>query len=198
MKQLSFTMASLPYYVPSNFDEMVGRGPRRKSLVRPSPNGRFVLPVRQSLVMDARLMPGTTRLLMLLAGWGGSGRSIDTTLGALGRNLSRSSRQIQRYLRDAAEEGYLYFRQITNRFGYVVGLRISLCKSAIYAPKRKAPDAQEQRPWVDNYAARGRRNPATTQESGINKNTYIILDRTDPLDRKLASLGECLGIPIQT
>ena len=197
MRSLEFSLKSLPYYVPPGFDEMAFHGPKRKSLARPPTTKRFVLPVRQSFVMDARLMPGTTRLLMLLAGWGGSGRPIDTTLGALGRNLSRSSRQIQRYLRDAAEEGYLYFRKITNRFGYVVGLRISLCKSAIFAATKEEPQTQEQRRWKDDYAAARHRKQATTQESHINKNIYIYLDTNDSLDKKLASLGDSLGIPIR-
>ena len=197
MRSLEFALKSLPYNVPPSFDEMASHGPKRKSLIRPPTSERFVLPVRQSFVMDARLMPGTTRLLMLLAGWGGSGRPIDTTLGALGRNLSRSTRQIQRYLRDAAEEGYLYFRQITNRFGYVVGLRISLCRSAIFAPKKSPQQTQEQLLWRDEYGAAKRKDQATTQESDINKNIYIYLDTDDPLDKKLASLGDGLGIPIR-
>lgn len=193
MRSLEFTLTSMPYLVPSGFEEMAQHGPKRKSLIRPPNTGRFVLPVRQSFIMDARLMPGTTRLLMLLAGWGGDGRAIDTTLGALGRNLSRSPRQIQRYLRDATEEGYLYVRRVTNRFGYVIGLRISLCKAAIFAERRKA--AQQARPPVNKPMHP--RNPATTQEADINKNTYIYLDNSDPTDRKLASIGESLGIPIR-
>lgn len=197
MRSLEFALKSLPYYVPPSSDDMARHGPKRKSLMRPPTTGRFVLPVRQSFVMDARLMPGTTRLLMLLAGWGGKGRPIETTLGALGRNLSRSTRQIQRYLRDAAEEGYIYFRKITNRFGYVIGLRISLCKTAIFAAKKKAPKVKAPREWKDAFRSASRRKQATTQESDINKNIYIFLDKDDPVDKKLASLGESLGVPIQ-
>ena len=197
MRALQFALNSLPYYVPSSIQALAQAGPKRKSLIRPPNTGRFVLPVRQSFVMDARLMPGTTRLLMLLAGWGGSGRPIETTLGALGRNLCRSARQIQRYLKDAAEEGYLYVRQITNRFGYVIGIRISLSKGAIFAATKADNGKLRKREWADYYASAQRRKQATTQESDINKNIYILLGTDDPLDKKLASLGESLGIPIR-
>jgi len=198
MKRLDFALGALPYYVPASFDEMACNGPKRKSLIRPPTSGHFVLPVRQSFVMDARIMPGTTRMLTLLAGWGGDGRSIDTTLGALGRKLSRSPRQIQRYLRDAAEEGYVYFRQITNRMGYVIGLRITLCKAAIFAPTTKKPRSEAQDPCEGLHSPNVRRNQATTEESDINKNIYIKLESKDPLDAKLASLGSAMGIPIQS
>ena len=195
MKRLDFALGALPYYVPPTFDDMAQYGPKRKSLKRPPTTGRYVLPIRQSFVMDARLMPGTTRMLTLLAGWGGNGRSIDTTLGVLGRKLSRSPRQIQRYLRDAAEEGYVYFRQITNRMGYVIGLRITLCKPAIFALRKKT---MPQRPLRVAYQPEILRNQATTDESDINRNIYIKLDSKDPLDAKLASLGTSMGIPIQS
>ena len=182
MKSLSFALASLPFYVPPSFDELARLGPRRKSLVRPPTGFAFVAPLRQSLIRDPRLMPGTTRMLCLLAGWAGHGRPIETTLGAIGRNLGRSARQVQRYLRDAAEEGYLYVRQVTNRFGYVVGLKITLCRDAIYQPKKVAkPPA-------------ARRKPATTQVSDIKPISFSKEASEDPLERKLIALCERHGL----
>jgi hypothetical protein len=182
MKTLSFALASLPYYAPPGFDELARLGPRRKSLIRPPTGFAFVAPLRQSLIRDPRLMPGTTRMLCLLAGWAGHGRPLETTLGAIGRNLGRSARQVQRYLRDAAEEGYLYVRQVTNRLGYVVGLRITLCRDAIYQPK-KAP-----RPPAP------RRKPATTQESDIKPISFSKGADGDPLERRLMALCESVGL----
>ena len=186
MPFLANALKSLPYYVPPSD---VGGGLKRKQQIRPPIGFAFVAPLNQSFIRDPRLMPGTTRMVCLLAGWGGNGRPIDTTLGAIGRNLGRSARQVQRYLRDAAEEGYLYFRKITNRIGYVIGLRIVLCKAAIF--KAAKPKAHElDRPLSG-------RTQATTQESDINPTIHIYLDKTDPTDQKLASLGQALGIPIQ-
>lgn len=186
MPFLAHALKSLPYYVPPT---EVGGGLKRKQLIRPPTGFAFVAPLNQSFIRDPRLMPGTTRMVCLLAGWGGNGRPIDTTLGAIGRNLGRSARQVQRYLRDAAEEGYLYFRKVTNRLGYVIGLRIVLCKAAIYKT------AKPSRAHV--HLPTSRRIEATTQESDINPTIQILLDKSDPVDEKLASLGECLGIPIK-
>lgn len=198
MKTLAFSLTALPYYVPTEFDTQVGGRPKRKSLVRPPTSNRFVLPIRQSLVMDARLMPGTTRMLTLLAGWGGNGKPIDTNLSSIAKNLGRSVRQVQRYLSDAAEEGYLYTRKITNRFGYVIGLRITLCKAAIFAPKKKKPAPTSKPSWPGETRSEGRRKQGATQEADINENIYIYLDPQDPLDKKLVSLGRNLRIPIQS
>jgi hypothetical protein len=186
MPFLAQALKSLPYYVPPS---EVGGGLKRKQLIRPPSGFAFVAPLNQSFIRDPRLMPGTTRMVCLLAGWGGNGRPIDTTLSAIGRNLGRSARQVQRYLRDAAEEGYLYFRKITNRMGYVIGLRIVLCKAAIYKEPRPRREAKHQ--------PQNGGKPDTTQVSDINPTIHIVLDRSDPLDQKLASLGEHLGIPIR-
>ncbi|MEL6569096.1 MAG: hypothetical protein AAFQ22_11805 [Pseudomonadota bacterium] len=127
--------------------------PLRKGLQRPQESDLFVLPIRQSLVKDARIMPGTARLILLLAGWSGRPNEICTTLGTIARHLGRSVRQVQRYIKDAAEEGYLFFGYRKHR-GYVTGLKIRLNPSAVFAPKRvirrfraeqKMLEAQENR-----------------------------------------------------
>ena len=188
MKHLSTTLSMLPYYVPADSVSPL----KRKSNIRPSSDGTYVLPIRQSLIKDARMSPGTTRMIVLLAGWSGGGRPIETTLGIVGKHLGRSARQVQRYLRDAAEEGYLYFKKVVNRLGYVIGLRIILCKAAIFAPPRPRSFAKEGTKHVVS-----RRDPATTDRSDTNENTYIFLGTDDPLSQKLTSLGCAMGIPIQ-
>lgn len=188
MRHLSHALTTLPYYVPTAEISSL----KRKSNIRPPSDGTFVLPIRQSLIKDARMSPGTTRMIVLLAGWSGGGRPLETTLGIIGKHLGRSARQVQRYLRDATEEGYLYFKKVVNRMGYVIGLQIVLCKAAVYAPQR----AKRISPEVTKPPAR-RRNPATTDQADTNKNIYIFLEADDPLDRKLASLGTAMGIPLQ-
>lgn len=194
MKHLSFAMASLPYYVPSNFDDLARRGPRRKSLERPESGWKFVLPIKQSLVMDPRIAPGTLRMIALLAGWSGGGRPLDTTLGIIGKHLGRSSRQVQRYLRDAAEEGYLYFRKVSNRLGYVIGLRIVLCKAAIFSSRKK----RDLQPVYGDSGLESRRIPATTQESDTNKNILINTLSPDPFERRLIEICERNGIETES
>lgn len=191
MKTLTHSLASLPFYVPGAFDALAASGPRRKQLMRPPTTGKFVLPIRQSLVMDVRLMPGTLRMLALLAGWAGHGGPLDTNLSVIGKHLGRSARQVQRYLKDAAEEGYLYVRQRVNRLGYVIGLRISLCRAAIYAPKKERRVEADRRGFDP---AQKRIIPATTDASDTNENISIRLEKSDPFERQLMGLCERLGL----
>ena len=192
MKTLTHSLSALPFYVSGAFDELTLFGPRRKRLMRPASSGKFVLPLRQSLIMDARLMPGTLRMLALLAGWAGHGAPLDTNLSVIGKHLGRSARQVQRYLKDAAEEGYLYVRQRVNRLGYVIGLRIHLCRAAIYAPKKVHASGEAGRQGVECRS--GRRKPATTDQADTNENISIYLKRSDPFEARLAGLCERLGL----
>ncbi len=195
MKTLTHSLASIPYFVPGTFDEIAQTGPRRKSQIRPPADEKFVLPIRQSLVMDPRIMPGTLRMLTLLAGWAGHGRPLDTNLSVIAKHLGRSVRQVQRYIKDAAEEGYLYVRQRANRLGYIVGLRICLCRAAIYAPKKECPvkgKGDRSKPFAS------RRSLDTTQESDTNENKSITLGKSDPFERRLAGLCERLGLEYQS
>lgn len=196
LKPISFSLGALPYYPTS--DAPFGTGPARKRLMRPELSRTFVKPLRQSLFKDARLMPGTLRLLCLLAGWQGAGRPIETTLGALARQLQRSERQIQRYIKDAAEEGYLVCSKVANRLGYIVGLRLRINPAAVYAPKREEGGNHPRRNDTARYAApdtrrdgsESRRNPATTDMSDTKENIYIIKDDTDDFGRSLQLICE--------
>ncbi|MEZ5938370.1 MAG: hypothetical protein R3C52_09125 [Hyphomonadaceae bacterium] len=204
LKPLVHSLGALPYYaLPSDAS---GTGPRRKRLMRPEASGTFVKPVRQSLFKDARLMPGTLRLICLLAGWQGSGRPVETTLASLARQLQRSERQIQRYLKDAAEEGYLFYSKIANRLGYIVGLRIRINAAAVYAPPRHSAREQgaspDRRDDTGRYAyrdtgrdtresgAQARRNPATTDESDTKTIISISRDDTDGFAGALRAICE--------
>ena len=185
MRSLNHTLKTLPYFAAHT---PRGRGPKRKTFTRPPTGFAFVAPLNQSFIRDPRLMPGTTRMVCLLAGWGGNGRPIDTTLGAIGRNIGRSARQVQRYLKDAVEEGYLYFHKIKNRLGYITGLRIVLSRAAIYKhakPKLSKPP-------------KPRKDQATTQESDINPILFLDKESPDALDRKLVEICDQFGIEYET
>ncbi len=129
----------------------VAAGPARKRCPLPQDTGTYILPVKQSLIRDARVMPGTLRLVLLLAGWAGKRQAIETTQGILGRHLGRSVRQIYRYLKDAVEEGYLTYAYVKNRIGMITGLRIRLNFPAIFRSERPSP---KNRPTKRGFPAR--------------------------------------------
>jgi hypothetical protein len=104
----------------------VAAAPRRYFFQRPADKGSYVLPLRQSFIKDARLMPGTRIMLALLVGWAGTGRPLETTQPTLAKHLQRSVRQVFRYLKDAAREGYLGYAYTKNRLGMITGLKIYL------------------------------------------------------------------------
>jgi hypothetical protein len=100
--------------------------PRRFFWERPADNGTYVLPMKQSFIKDARLMPGTRIMLALLTGWAGRGEPLQTTEGTIAKHLRRSVRQTYRYIQDAAREGYLRYAYTKNRVGLITGLKIYL------------------------------------------------------------------------
>ncbi len=121
--------------------------PRRCFRARPKDNGTYVLPVKQSFIKDARLMPGTRIMLTLLTGWAGRGEPLETTQGTIAGHLGRSVRQVFRYLKDAAREGYLRYAYTKNRLGMITGLKIYLCFPLLRADvKRKARGANPPNP----------------------------------------------------
>ena len=188
LRHASTALGALPFFA-LGFDsgEEGACLPRRKGFMRPQTTDTFILPLRQSFIKDARLMPGTTRLLCLLAGWAGKGQPIETSLSVLARHLQRSPRQIQRYIKDAVEEGYLSASRIANRLGYIIGLRLRLNRAAIYAPSKAKAEPQVGGGRAQPRASgRGvinqplsRRKPATTYPATTNEK-HILNNRIDP------------------
>ena len=157
--------------------------PQRKGALRPQPSSAFVLPVRQDFIRDPRLMPGTTRMLMLLAGWSGRAPDIHTTLGTIAKHLGRS----QRYVKDAAEEGYLYYGYRKDRLGYITGLKIRLNPSAIFASRRSLPRPKNIKAGAENRAA--------TLVSDTNENSIFYMAKIDEWDRKMMAMMDRNKIP---
>ncbi|GGG37303.1 hypothetical protein GCM10011344_42650 [Dokdonia pacifica] len=144
MKHISLnkTLHNILAMMPSDHQKEVGQGanvPKRYFYQRPEDKGSFILPLKQSFVKDARLMPGTRCMLALLVGWAGKGRDLRTTQGALGRHLGRSVRQIFRYLKDAAREGYLTYNYTKNRIGAIIGIKIFLSFELLRPNLKKKP-----------------------------------------------------------
>ena len=141
--------------------------PRRYFFQRPADSGAYVLPVRQSFVKDARLMPGTRIMLTLLTGWAGRGEPLQTTEGTIAKHLRRSVRQIYRYLKDAAREGYLRYAYTKNRMGLITGLKIYLSFSLLRPDLKRKPRPKPA-------------NPARTHMADTNtliKDSYLVDER---------------------
>jgi hypothetical protein len=120
--------------------------PRRFFLERPADNGTYVLPVKQSFIKDARLMPGTRIMLLLLTGWGGRGEPLQTTQGTIAKHLRRSVRQVFRYIKEAAREGYLTYAYTKNRLGMITGLKIYLSFALLRPNLKRKPPAKPTKP----------------------------------------------------
>ncbi len=139
---LNRTLRNIVSSMPMEFQMELGQGanvPKRHFYPRPEDNGAFVLPVKQSFVKDARLMPGTRCMLSLLVGWAGTGRAIETTQRVIGKHLGRCAKQIKRYLDDAIREGYLTYNYTKNRLGMITGIKIFLSFDLLRPNLKKKP-----------------------------------------------------------
>jgi hypothetical protein len=178
-KPVSTSIYSLPLVAPPG---PLQGNPKRKSLIRPLDNGTFVLPLKQSFIKDARIMPGTARMLALLTGWIGNQERpvIETTKGILARHLQRGSRQIYRYLQDAMEEGYLLYSLTKNRLGMITGIKIWLNSLAI----RKKTTFKKQK---------NAGKPARTLKSDTNEKLYIKKEEDPDLWKILDRFAQSAG-----
>lgn len=141
---ISSVWALKPFAIGFGFAEPPEGQPRRKHLPPPIDRGLFVKPIKQSFIRNPRLSPMTRVMLTLLAGWSGHGGPIETTLGILGRHLGRSSRQVQRYLRDAIEEGFVKLSYTKDRIGRITGIRLVINRQAIlHSDKRRAHESSQ-------------------------------------------------------
>lgn len=170
-------LMNAPYSIKQNADT-----PKRKSLELQSPNFGFVKPVKQDFVRNPRLMPMTRCMVLMLLGWAGQEQPLETTMGIIAKKLGRSVRQVQRYLKDAIEEGYLYYSRTKNRWGYYTGIKIHLNFFALKPAKPKK-----------------RRKQGTTYKSDTNNN-YINKRENTPQEQdfldKLNSIAARNGIAL--
>jgi hypothetical protein len=120
--------------------------PRRYFYQRAPDKGAYVLPLKQSFIKDGRLMPGTRIMLALLVGWAGTGRPLETTQPTLAKHLQRSVRQVFRYLKDAAREGYLSYAYTKNRLGMITGLKIYLSFPLMRPNLKRKPRPKPAKP----------------------------------------------------
>jgi len=144
--------ASLPTELQMQMEEGSNK-PQRKFTQKPDDNGSYILPLKQSFMKDVRLMPGTRCMISLLVGWAGQGRDLNLTQGTIAKHIGRSVRQVYRYLKDAAEEGYLTYNYTKNRIGMITGIKVFLSFDLL-------------RPTIKK-----RKFQARTQ--GANTNTYL-------------------------
>ena len=175
--------ASIKQYLPFIDKEQQPDQPLRKSLKAPEDNHTFVKPIKQCFVKNPRTMPMTRMMLILLAGWAGQGGSIKTTTGIIGKHLHRCRRQVFRYLKDAEEEGYLFYNRTKDRIGRYTGIQIWLNFAAIRfntkkPPKRKPKSAQTL---------------AMTYPSETNDKHLYKKDRDPELGQRLEQMASIFG-----
>lgn len=121
--------------------------PQRKSLPARPHRQAFIKPMRQDAMTNPRLAPGTRCMLAMLMGWAGQEQALETTIGIIAKWMGRSRSQIQRYLKDAIEEGYLYYSRTKDRIGYYTGIKIRLNFAALkprYKKKTNPKTAQSR------------------------------------------------------
>lgn len=163
--------------MPTDLQMQLGQGacvPKRYFYRRLEDKGSYILPLKQSAVKDARLMPGTRCLLAMLVGWAGKGRELKTTQGVLGKHIGRSIRQVRRYLKDAAREGYLTYNYTKNRIGAIIGIKIFLAFDLLRPNLKKS--------------AEGRRNKDRTPMSDTNTLLKDSYNKDVELEKRLDRL----------
>ena len=178
---LQNSLINITAHLPSELQSLLGQGsnlPRRYFIQRPHDNGAFILPMKQSFIKDARLMPGTRCMLALLLGWAGKGRVLQLTQGTIAKHIGRSVRQVYRYLKDAAREGYLSYNYTKNRLGMITGIKVFLSFDLMrYTAKKNQKNG---------------RKPARTLKSDTNTFLKTLYNKDDELELKLQSLGRLI------
>ncbi|MEM8527822.1 MAG: hypothetical protein AAGG68_24485 [Bacteroidota bacterium] len=186
------TIPSIQSYLPHAPKPKIITQPNRKSLRAPIDKDTFVKPIKQCFVKNPRLMPMTRLMLTLIAGWAGQGASIETTTGIIAKHLSRSRRQVFRYLKDAMEEGYLSYSKTKGRSGLYTGIKIWLNFGAIrftrFQKKNKTPKTPKSTESRTNSDVPLMSDTNTKQ---IYNNKKIQED--EKLMKRLLSFGETLG-----
>ena len=182
------SLSNLLAMMPSELQAEIGQGanvPKRHFYQRPEDKGSFILPLKQSFVKDARLMPGTRCLLALLVGWAGKDRDLRTTQGVLGKHIGRSVRQIYRYLKDAAREGYLTYNYTKNRIGAITGIKIFLSFDLLRPNLKKKPKNGENQARTQlsdtNTLLKDSYNKDVELEKRLDRFRRLIDDRSLPV-----------------
>lgn len=174
---------ALMRYKPHYMTEIDPTKPKRKSMIAPPDNDTFVKPILQCFVKNPRLMPMSKIMITLLAGWAGQGTAIETTIGIIGKHISRCRRQVFRYLQDAMEEGYLTYSRTKDKIGRYTGIKIYLNFAAIQFSKGRKP----------------KKSPKTaetldvTQMSETNDKSILDKKKDDELWEKLTGFAMTLG-----
>lgn len=190
---LSGTAMRMIAFMPEDLQRQAGQGsglPQRYFKQRPEDTGTFILPLKQSFMKDARLMPGTRCMLALLAGWAGQGRALELTEGTIAKHIGRSVRQVYRYLKDAGREGYLRYCYTKNRIGMITGLKIWLSFDLIRSVKTRPADKVSGK--FSGKLQGNRRNSDQTLMSDINNNYKYIGKKDAEIEKKLQRLQKLI------
>lgn len=176
----SLSLAPVLRALPAYYDpEAVTSGlPKRYFYSEPTDTGAYIKTLKQVVVKDARLSPGTRLMLILLSGWAGAGKAIPTTIGNIAKNMSRSRRTVATYLQDAIRLGYLSYSRSKSRIGYYTGITVYLKFDMIRKTFKEPELPQNSKKMADS---RDVKNPIETK-----KNIFIKEQSDDELMSALA------------
>lgn len=159
--------------------------PRRYWHEEPTPTRRYVKWLSMDPVEDPRLGHGAARLLQVIRSLAGRTTWLETTQAGLAKRVSRSARQIRRYLKELEQFGYIRAQKRFNRrTRMIVGLYVYLTAKVLppfkdlRRPKPRKPD----------------RTKATDSKvkDSIWKKKGGLSDLPEDLARALIRLGETL------
>lgn len=181
MKHL-LQIGSLSALAPYSMTAIDTTQPQRKRLVLTVGNDAFIKPVKQDFVKNARLMPGTRCMILMLMGWAGKEQALETTIGIIAKHIGRSARQVHRYLQDAIEEGYLYYSRTKDRMGYYTGIKVHLNFSALKPRfvQKKSPEMRRNKdmtPMADTNSKYIYKRNNTPKEQQFLEDLGNILER---------------------
>ncbi|MBL0112555.1 MAG: hypothetical protein IPP42_17650 [Saprospiraceae bacterium] len=168
----SLSYAPVLKALPAYYDpEAVKPGlPKRFFFNEPNDTGAYIKALKQTVVKDARLSPGTRLMIILLSGWAGAGKAIPTTIGNIAKNMCRSRRTVATYLQDAIRFGYLSYSRSKSRIGYYTGITVYLQFEMIRKAFKEQELPQNSKKMADS---RDVKKPIET------KNNIIINEQSD-------------------
>lgn len=182
------SIPSIQQYKPYTDKPSIAYQPKRKQLEAPQDDGRFILPMKQSFMMNPRLGNGVKIMLSILLGLGGNECVIKTTTITIGKMMNRSRRTIYTYIQEAVEEGYLTYSKLKSRMGYYIGLKIYLNYQAIR--KSKTVKKETKQPQKNLKTAETSDGKETSQ---INRNININKQKDKELMASLTRFALELG-----
>lgn len=105
--------------------------PKRWDEKEPKQTRQYANPMSTEYARDKRLVPQAKALLAVIRARCGKGTQTQTTKFTLADMMGRSTRSIQRYIKDLKKFGYIDVKTRTDRRGWYTGLVIKLTQKVL-------------------------------------------------------------------